>query len=130
MSFLTKTVTSRMAMTSRSVMTQAPRSFSVAARLQKNPVEATKDTLKQADRTVSDKIVDGIDAAQNAASKAKDTNIAGKVKGTAEQVKGQAAGKTEELKGKASGKSEELKGEAKGTAQEAAGKAKGAADKL
>lgn len=64
MSFLTKTVTSRMAMTSRSVMTQAPRSFSVAARLQKNPVEATKDTLKQADRTVSDKLVDGIDAAR------------------------------------------------------------------
>ncbi|KAK7965179.1 hypothetical protein PG996_000464 [Apiospora saccharicola] len=132
MSFITKTFTSRMAMTSRSVMTQAPRQFSVAARLQKTPVEATKDTLKQADRTVSDKLVDGIDAAQTAAQKAKGTaeQIKGQAAGKAQEVKGQAAGKTEELKGKAAGKSEELKGEAKGTAQEAAGKAKGAADKM
>ncbi|KAK8050444.1 hypothetical protein PG994_012174 [Apiospora phragmitis] len=121
MSFLTETVTRRMAMASRSAMTQAPRPFSMVARLQKNPVEATKDTLKQADRKVSDKLVDGINAA---------SNVAAKAKGTAEEVSGQAAGKSEELKGKAAGKTEELKGEAKGTAQEAAGKAKGAANKL
>lgn len=63
MSFLTQVATRRMAMASRSVMTQAPRSFSVATRLQKNPVEATKDTIKQVDRKVSDKIVDGIETA-------------------------------------------------------------------
>lgn len=63
MSFLTQVATRRMVMASRSAMTQAPRSFSVAARLQKTPVEATKDTIKQVDRKVSDKIVDGIETA-------------------------------------------------------------------
>ncbi|KAK8088169.1 hypothetical protein PG997_003130 [Apiospora hydei] len=122
MSFLTQTATRRVTMASRSVMTQAPRSFSMATRLQKNPVEATKDTLKQVDRKVSDKLVDGINAASKTAEKVQDSDIAGKVKGTAEQVKGQATGKAEEMKGKTAGKTEELKGEAKGTAQEAAGK--------
>ncbi|KAK7951208.1 uncharacterized protein PG986_006936 [Apiospora aurea] len=122
MSFLTQTATRRVAMASRSVMAQAPRPFSMATRLQKNPVEATKDTLKQVDRKVSDKLVDGINAASKTAEKVQDTNIGSKVKGTAEQVKGEAAGKAEELKGKTAGKTEELKGEAKGTAQEAAGK--------
>ncbi|KAK8095650.1 Lea domain protein [Apiospora kogelbergensis] len=137
MSFLTQVATRRMVMASRSAMTQAPRSFSVAARLQKTPVEATKDTIKQVDRKVSDKIVDGIETAEQAAQKVKNTDMAGKVKGAADQaagkaeeVKGQVAGKSAEVKGKAAGKSEELKGEAKGTAQKAAGKAKGAADQL
>lgn len=37
------------------------RSISSTARLQKGPVETAKDTLKKADRTVSDAAVKGID---------------------------------------------------------------------
>lgn len=37
------------------------RSISTTARLEKGPVDATKDTLKAADRVVSDAAVKGID---------------------------------------------------------------------
>lgn len=37
------------------------RSLSTTARLEKGPVDATKDTLKAADRVVSDAAVKGID---------------------------------------------------------------------
>lgn len=37
------------------------RSLHASARLQKNPVDATKDTLKKADRVVSDAAVKGIE---------------------------------------------------------------------
>ena len=39
---------------------QAGRSISVTAPCRKGPVDATKDTLKKADRTVSDAAVKGI----------------------------------------------------------------------
>lgn len=44
------------------VATQAPR-FTTTSRTYKNPVESAKDGLKAVDRGVSDKLVDGINAA-------------------------------------------------------------------
>jgi hypothetical protein len=51
---------------SRMITATAPasvtlRSISTTARLEKGPVDATKDTLKAADRVVSDAAVKGID---------------------------------------------------------------------
>ncbi|KAK9771652.1 putative Lea domain protein [Seiridium cardinale] len=119
MSFLTETVTRRMALSSRAVFVQTPRQFSISARYQKSATETVKDAAKTVDRKVSDKLVDGINAASEVAQKTTGADVSQKVKGTAEEIRGEA-------KGKAS----ELKGEAKGAANEAAGKAKGAAEKL
>lgn len=65
MSFLTEITARRMATISRTaITTSVPRaSFSTTIQLRKTPVEATKDTLKTVDRTVSDKLVDGINIA-------------------------------------------------------------------
>jgi hypothetical protein len=63
MSFLTEAATRRMAtlQVPRTMAAAAPRAaFSTSIRFQKTPVESAKDTLKTVDRTVSDKIVDGI----------------------------------------------------------------------
>lgn len=65
MSFLTEITTRRVATLSRTAFTTSvPRaSFTTTVQLRKTPVEATKDTLKTVDRAVSDKLVDGINAA-------------------------------------------------------------------
>lgn len=65
MSFLTEITTRRMATLSRTAFrTSVPRaSFTTTVQLRKTPAEATKDTLKSVDRAVSDKLVDGINAA-------------------------------------------------------------------
>lgn len=57
MSFLYRTSTIAV----RSVR-PSPRLFSTSVRLQKDPVDATKDVLKKVDRTVSDAAVSGIEA--------------------------------------------------------------------
>jgi hypothetical protein len=60
MSFLTRTLP----LTTRATIApsfQAYRCFSTTLRAQKGPVEATKDTLKKADRSVSDAAVKGIE---------------------------------------------------------------------
>lgn len=63
MSFLTETVARRVAMPARVALTQAPRPFTTSARFQKSATETVKDTVHQVDRKVSDKLVDGINAA-------------------------------------------------------------------
>ncbi|KAL4897106.1 hypothetical protein BDV59DRAFT_84805 [Aspergillus ambiguus] len=93
------------------------------------PVDATKQTLKKADRVVSDAAVKGIEKGEHAADKIKDTvgkttgqteAQASKVKGEAEELAGKGKGKAEEAFGKGKGKAEEALGEAKGKAKEAA----------
>jgi uncharacterized protein YjbJ (UPF0337 family) len=130
MSFLTESAVRRVAMLPRAVAISAPRPFTTSLMAQKTATESVKDGLKTVDRTVSDKLVDGIDAATSAAEKVKKTtdevasrnNIAGK----ADELKGKA----EELKGKAAGKASEVEGQAKGAAHQARGKAKGAAEEV
>lgn len=65
MSFLTELTARRMATVSRAALrTSVPRaSFTTTVQMRKTPVEATKDTLKNVDRAVSDKLVDGINVA-------------------------------------------------------------------
>jgi hypothetical protein len=63
MSFLTETVTRRLALSSRVALVQTPRQFSISARYQKSATETVKDAAKTVDRKVSDKLVDGINAA-------------------------------------------------------------------
>lgn len=63
MSRLTATGISRhLATASRTVAATAPRTFTSSAFAQRSATEAVTDSLKKADRTVSDKIVDGISA--------------------------------------------------------------------
>lgn len=50
----------RVAMPARSSGFLATRTLSSSAVMNKSPVEATKDTLKKADRTVSDAAVKGL----------------------------------------------------------------------
>ena len=63
MSFLTEVATRRIAtlQVPRTLATSAPRAaFSSSVTFQKTVVDSAKDTLKSVDRTVSDKLVDGI----------------------------------------------------------------------
>ncbi|GLB09781.1 hypothetical protein AtubIFM57258_005709 [Aspergillus tubingensis] len=114
----------------------ATRSISATARRDKGPIDATKETLKKADRKVSDAAVKGIEVGENAAEKVKGTvsSTASEAKaktdelsGEASQVAGQGKGKAEETLGTAKGKAQEAAGEVKGKAQEAAGEVKGKA---
>ncbi|RAL01692.1 uncharacterized protein BO80DRAFT_434248 [Aspergillus ibericus CBS 121593] len=109
----------------------ATRSISASARREKGPVDATKDTLKKADRKVSDAAVKGIEVGETAAEKLKDTvgrtSTDAKAKsqelsGDASEVAGKSKGKAEEALGSAKGKAEEVAGEAKGKAKQAAGR--------
>ncbi|KAJ5386089.1 hypothetical protein N7509_008630 [Penicillium cosmopolitanum] len=104
------------------------RSISSTASYQKGPVDATKDTLKQADRIVSDATVKGIDKGEQAKNKLKDAmgatgqDAKGKMqeaKGEAAQYAGEGKGKAEHMAGKAKGKASEAMGEAAGKAKEA-----------
>lgn len=106
----------------------AIRSISSTANYQKGPIDATKDTLKHADRIVSDATVKGIDKGEQAKNKLKDAmgttghEAKGKMreaKGEAAQYAGEGKGKAEHLAGKAKGKTEEVMGEAAGKANEA-----------
>ncbi|KAJ5736319.1 uncharacterized protein N7483_001444 [Penicillium malachiteum] len=102
--------------------TIAVRSISSTARLNKGPVDATKDTLKKADRVVSDVAVKGINKGEQAAGKIKEV-----VGGAAEDAKSKAGdvkGNASEYEGKVKGTAEEAAGKAKGKAHEAVGKAK------
>ncbi|GCB18439.1 hypothetical protein AAWM_01324 [Aspergillus awamori] len=109
----------------------ATRSISATARRDKGPIDATKDTLKKADRKVSDAAVKGIEVGENAAEKVKSTvgstTAEAKAKtdelsGEASQVAGQGKGKAEEALGTAKGKAKEAAGEVKGKAKETAGR--------
>ncbi|KAJ5588689.1 hypothetical protein N7537_011367 [Penicillium hordei] len=101
---------------------QAVRSISATAQCNKGPVDATKETLKKADRTVSDAAVKGINTGEKAANKIKDAVGSGakqarekgaEVKGEASEYAGKAKGEAAEYAGKGKGKAEEALGEAK-----------------
>ncbi|CAG7986584.1 unnamed protein product [Penicillium olsonii] len=109
---------------------QAIRSISATASYNKGAVDATKDTLKKADRTLSDAAVKGINKGEQAAHHLKDAvgagaqqakEKSGDVKGEAAELAGKGKGKAGEAMGEAKGKAEEAMGEAKGKAKEAAG---------
>ncbi|CAG8908740.1 unnamed protein product [Penicillium egyptiacum] len=90
---------------------QAIRPISATAPCNKGPVDATKDTLKKADRAVSDIAVKGINTGEKAAHKVKDAVGAG-----AKQAKergGEVKGEASEYAGKGKGKAEEVMNEAK-----------------
>ncbi|KAJ5749090.1 uncharacterized protein N7511_010786 [Penicillium nucicola] len=115
---------------------QAIRSISATASYNKGAIDATKDTLKKADRTVSDAAVKGIDQGEKAAENLRNAVGAGAqqaktkgedAKGDAAQVAGQAKGKAEEALGQGKGKAQEAMGEAKGKTKEAMGTVEGKA---
>lgn len=133
---------SRAARTSIQASPASRAPFTTSLRLHKTVTESVKDTLKSADRAVSNKVADGLDAGGTRPSphtfyfhhmltqtfrtvEAKD-KVKEAVAGKAPEVKGQAAGKAEELKGQA----QEVAGEAKGKAAELKGKAKGKVNEL
>ncbi|KAJ5103672.1 hypothetical protein N7532_004201 [Penicillium argentinense] len=104
------------------------RSISSTASYQKGPIDATKDTLKKADRVVSDAAVGGINKGEQAKEKIKNAMgatsqdaqaKAQELKGDAAQYAGEGKGKAEHAAGKAKGKAEEAMGEAAGKAKEA-----------
>ncbi|KAJ6083175.1 hypothetical protein N7467_007310 [Penicillium canescens] len=107
---------------------QAIRSISATASYNKGPIDATKDTLKKADRTVSDAAVKGINQGEKAAHSIKEAVGAGaqqakakgeEAKGDAAKVAGQGQGKAEEALGEAKGKTKEAMGTVEGKAKEA-----------
>ncbi|CAM1504071.1 Fc.00g016620.m01.CDS01 [Cosmosporella sp. VM-42] len=126
MSFLTENIFRQMArmprVMPRVIAIQAPRRFTTYTALNKTATETVKDAAKTVDRKVSDKLVDGINAAAAVGSKVKE--------GAHEVASGGTSGKAAELRGEAKGKASELKGEAKGAAEQAKGKVKGAADEV
>ncbi|KAH8173934.1 hypothetical protein LIA77_05353 [Sarocladium implicatum] len=126
MSFLTERMLRPMAMAvpRASIALNAPRAaaFSISMAARKSPVETAKDAAKKVDRTVSDGLVTGIDAAVSAKDKAKETISSSDAAAKAEELKGEAKGKAQELKGEASGAAAEAKGKAKGAAAEAKSK--------
>ncbi|KAI9041261.1 uncharacterized protein KD926_007215 [Aspergillus affinis] len=102
------------------------RSISSTARMEKGPVEATKDTLKKADSAISGAAVKGIEKGQEATEKLKQTtgtaqSKSQELKGEAQDAAGKGKGKAEETLGQAKGKAEETLGEAKGKAKETLG---------
>ncbi|KAH1337794.1 hypothetical protein KXV68_005511 [Aspergillus fumigatus] len=105
--------------TTRAFTAAGSRFISSTPKNEKGPVEATKETLKKADRAISDNLVNGIDKGEQAKDKVKQT-----VGSSTEEAKYKAEGMKEEMKGEASEKAGETKGKAKETLGEVKGKAK------
>ncbi|RYP05107.1 hypothetical protein DL764_004023 [Monosporascus ibericus] len=127
MSYTSEIAARRMALLCRAPLVQTRRQFSTTIAAQKSTTETVKESLKQVDRKVSDKLVDGINVGSAAAQKVAGVAEAGgsKARASAEELRGEAKGKASELQGELQGKASELKGEAKGAAKEAEGKVKG-----
>ncbi|KAJ5674040.1 hypothetical protein N7462_009479 [Penicillium macrosclerotiorum] len=100
----------------------AIRSISSTAKNEKGPVDATKDTLKKADRVVSDAAVKGINKGEEVGHKLKDVfgSTSAEAKSKAQSMKGDAA----EYAGKSKGEAEHAAGKVKGKMEEMSGKAK------
>lgn len=98
------------------------RSVSSTARNDKGPVDATKDTLKKADRVVSDAAVKGIDKGEHAKDKIKEAvgSTTHEAKTKTEHMRGEAA----EYKGKAEAAAGEVKGKTSEAMSDVAGRAK------
>ncbi|KAL2867108.1 uncharacterized protein BJX67DRAFT_353981 [Aspergillus lucknowensis] len=123
MSFLTRLSTAartavplNAAATTPSLAVAGQRFVSSTAAKESGPVDATKSTLKKADRVVSHAAVKGIETGEAAASKIKQTvtGTSGKAKQKTGEMKGEAA----EMASKGKGKAQEAAGEAKGKAKE------------
>ncbi|KAI0409154.1 hypothetical protein F4802DRAFT_593442 [Xylaria palmicola] len=127
MSFLSEAALRRAALTSRVASVHTPRQFTTSFAAHKTIAESAKDTLKNVDRKVSDKLVDGINvgskAAETVTGKAAEANY--KAAGTAQEIRGKAKAEGAELAGKAKGAAKEAEGSIKGAAKEAEGKVKG-----
>ncbi|GIZ38588.1 hypothetical protein CKM354_000200100 [Cercospora kikuchii] len=78
------------------------RLFSTSVRVQKGPVEAAKDTLKEVDKNVSSTIVAGIEKGEQLTGRAKEQAAEGakEAQRKAEDVKDQAARAAEDAKDK------------------------------
>ncbi|PLN78939.1 hypothetical protein BDW42DRAFT_187058 [Aspergillus taichungensis] len=105
---------------------------STTIRANKGPVETTKETLHKADRTISDKVLKGMDKGREAdklknQASGKTEGLKDQAQGKASELKSEAQGKTEGLAGQAQSKAGELKNQAQGKAEELSGKAKGEA---
>ncbi|KJX93390.1 hypothetical protein TI39_contig4323g00003 [Zymoseptoria brevis] len=99
----------------RQTLLRQSRLFSTSVRVQKSAVEAAKDTITTADKAVSQKIVQGIEATESATEKVKET-VAGGAKEAqrkAEDVKDDAARKAENAKNEAARKTEDAAKEAR-----------------
>ncbi|KAG5296736.1 hypothetical protein I7I48_05653 [Histoplasma ohiense] len=109
-----------------SVAVVRPTCFSTTARqAEKGPIQATMETLKKADRLVSDAAVKGIESGEKATHKIRDTigSKSRKVEGEASQFRDRAGGKASELKDEAKARAEYLKQKANEESEEATGKA-------
>ncbi|KAL2814930.1 hypothetical protein BJX63DRAFT_431035 [Aspergillus granulosus] len=129
MSFLTRLATTARTVTplstaraTSSVAVAGQRFVSSTAKRESGPVDATKSTLKKADRLVSDAAVKGIETGEAAANKVK--QAVGSSSREAEKKAGELKGDAAELAGKSKGKAQEVAGEAKGKAKEYASEVK------
>ncbi|KAL4952758.1 hypothetical protein BDW69DRAFT_166904 [Aspergillus filifer] len=94
------------------------RYLSTTPTCKKSTVDATKDTLKKADRAVADAAVKGIETGEAAANKIKQSVSSGEAQKQAKEKTGELKGEAQELAGKGKGKAQEVAGEAKGKAKE------------
>ncbi|OJD15601.1 hypothetical protein AJ78_04154 [Emergomyces pasteurianus Ep9510] len=109
-----------------SVAVVRPVCFSTSAqRAERGPIEATKETLKKADRVVSNAAVKGIETGEKATHKIKDTIgvKSRKVEGEAMKTAKGVGDKASELKDDAKARAEYLKEKTKEEAEETTGKA-------
>lgn len=147
MSFLAKATFGRAAMLQAPRLAIVPRAaFSTGFPLHKTAAETAKDSLKQVDRAVADKVVDGIEMGGASPSVSlpcellltsvpppppSPEKVVNKAKEVAQDLAGsQKTGAAAELRGQAKGKAHEMAGAAKGTAQQASGAVKGAAARV
>lgn len=65
MSFLTQTLARRATVIPRAATAVSARHFTTSLAAQKTMTESAKDGMKTVDRAVSDKLVDGLDAASS-----------------------------------------------------------------
>ncbi|EYE94676.1 uncharacterized protein EURHEDRAFT_378130 [Aspergillus ruber CBS 135680] len=137
MSFLTRVTPLTSQLASSVARTTAPafsvpafRSISSTTKKDKGVADATKDTLKKADKTASDAALKGIETGQHVKESLKGTF--GSTKGEAEaksgELKDQASKYAQEGKAQAEAKSGEVKDEASKYAQEGKSKAGEAAN--
>ncbi|KAI6245075.1 hypothetical protein HI914_06869 [Erysiphe necator] len=86
------------------ILPRASASFSTSCPRGKTVIESVKKQVKETDQAIADKIVDGINASQSIAGKAKEiTGLSGK------EAKGKVEEKAEDLKDEAKNKKEEIK---------------------
>ncbi|KAL6235578.1 hypothetical protein BDW75DRAFT_209131 [Aspergillus navahoensis] len=124
MSFLARATRTHAASRLSLITPTSSRLLSTTAIRSSGPIDATKSTLKKADRKVADAAVKGIETGEAAANKIKEVVGSGQAQKEAKEKAGELKGDAAELAGKAKGKGQEVAGEAKGKAKEVAGEFK------